>query len=113
MSSSQQASEFFAHYLDGKAAPSKSPKDPSNRKGKGKGKAPADSSDESERIMKLFDQRDKDKDGRVTLEEFLAGRTSETVPILTRRFKQLDRDSDGFWSKSELESASKLKEAGK
>ena len=62
---------------------------------------------------RVFTQRDKDKDGRVTLEEFLAGRTGDTVPTLTRHFKELDRDGDGVWSKSELESASKPKEAVK
>ncbi len=51
----------------------------------------------------LFTRRDVNKDGRVTLAEFLAGRTGPTVPVLTRRFAELDQDRDGDWESEELE----------
>jgi hypothetical protein len=50
----------------------------------------------------LFARRDANKDGKVTLEEFLAGRDGDKRPPLERRFKALDRDGDGTWSASEL-----------
>ncbi|TSA35905.1 MAG: sulfatase [Verrucomicrobiaceae bacterium] len=115
LSSSQQASDFFAHYLDGKPAPTTSPKDPANRKAKGQAKSSAEtkttdgSNGDREKLLKLFDLRDKDKDGRVTLEDFINGRTGPTVPKLTQHFKELDRNGDGVWTQDELESSSKSK----
>ena len=117
---SQQASDYFDYYLDGKTGPARSPKDSANRKekkrsqGKDKAKSTTEAKDgpeQRERLLKLFEQRDVNKDGRVTLEEFIAGRTGPTVPILTRHFKQLDRNGDGFWTKDEIESPSKAKDA--
>jgi hypothetical protein len=48
-------------------------------------------------------------DGKVTLAEFLNGRTGPTVPALEQRFKNYDVDGDGVWTRSELQSASKPK----
>lgn len=50
----------------------------------------------------LFKARDKNGDAKVTWEEFLNGRTGETVPALERRFKARDKDGNGVWESSEL-----------
>ncbi len=51
---------------------------------------------------KLFQQRDKDRDGKVTWEEFLAGRGPDKVPALKKVFAARDRNHNGVWEKSEL-----------
>lgn len=79
-----------------------------------KGEAVAVNSEEQRaNSLTLFDKRDKDKDNRVTLEEFLAGRTGDTVPTLTRRFKELDRNGDGAWTKDEIAAPSQSKDVSK
>ena len=104
---SAAASNYFDYYLEGKRGPAVSPKE----RQKGKVKAAADRGEEREKVVKLFEQREKDNDGRVTLEEFLAGRIGDTVPTLTRRFNEFDRNGDGTWTKNEIATPSKSKEA--
>ncbi len=110
---SAAASNYFDYYLDGKKGPTTSTKDADNRKDRTKGSGKAEATDKIETAavnsdeqransLTLFDKRDKDKDNRVTLEEFLAGRTGDTVPALTRRFKESDRNGDGTWTKDEI-----------
>ena len=50
----------------------------------------------------LFKVRDKNKDGEVTWEEFLNGRSGDSVEPLQRRFKNRDKDGDGIWEASEV-----------
>jgi arylsulfatase A-like enzyme len=50
----------------------------------------------------LFEKRDQDHNGEVTLEEYLNGRTGPTVPNLKKRFEERDKDGDGVWGKSEI-----------
>jgi uncharacterized sulfatase len=113
---SKTAGNYFDFYLEGKKGPTTSPKDSVDRKnrknGKGKGEAKvADRDEVRERLLKLFEQRDVNEDGRVTLKEFIAGRTGPTVPTLTRHFKELDHNGDGVWTRDEIASPSKLKNA--
>jgi arylsulfatase A-like enzyme len=91
---SAAASNFFDYYLE-KLGPSVSPVETDR--------------DAREKELALFDKRDVNKDERVTLIEFLAGRSGSTVPGLTRRFSELDRNADGFWIKDEIASPSKAK----
>lgn len=117
---SKAAGNFFDFYLEGKKGPATSPKDSAHRQdrkgGKGKSKAKgeakaANNNELRERSLQLFEQRDQNQDGRVTLEEFIAGRTGPTVPTLTRHFKELDRNGDGVWTKDEIASPTKSKDA--
>lgn len=94
---SRAAEEYFDWYLDGKrqtATPNVDRKitatDTVTSAGRGLS------------LEELFERRDKNRDGVVSWEEFLNGRTGATVSILKRRFKGLDRDGDGTWEKSEL-----------
>lgn len=86
--------DFFDWYLEGKRgvpavnAPKKTPKKEAKKAGV--------SSEE------LFERRDKDQDGNVTLEEYLTGRTGSVAITLENRFKERDTDHDGVWEKSEL-----------
>ncbi len=87
----KQGNIYFDHYLDGKlqSLPAKA-----NRvKPK---KAPAVAAE------KLFKARDKNKDGQVTLEEFIAGRTGDKVPTITGIFHRRDLNKNGVWEKSEI-----------
>lgn len=95
-SGSATAHRYFDWYLDGKreavdAAPSTTAK-------------PSASGNTRNRISdeELFRRRDADEDGRVTLDEFLNGRTGDVVKPLTTRFNSLDRDQDGHWETSEI-----------
>ncbi len=51
----------------------------------------------------LFVRRDRDRNGEVTWEEYLVGRTGPTVPNLKKRFKARDKDGDGILGKTEIE----------
>ena len=53
--------------------------------------------------QELFRRRDTDKDGNVTLEEFLNGRTGDAEKTLRRRFRQFDRNQNGRWERSEID----------
>jgi len=83
----------YDHYVEGKAAPATSPKAQKER-----AKSPDTAADQ-----KLFDQRDKNQDGKVTWEEFLAGRTGDKIPALEKIFKRRDTNGDGIWERSEIE----------
>ena len=54
-------------------------------------------------LTKLFQLRDQNKDGIVTLEEFIGDPKNRNVPALTKRFKQLDSNKDEELSLDELE----------
>ena len=43
----------------------------------------------------FFIKRDSDKDGRITLSEYIGDPKIRNVPVLTARFKDLDKDKDG------------------
>jgi hypothetical protein len=43
----------------------------------------------------FFRNRDRNKDGAITLEEFIGKPEGRNVPALTKRFKTLDRNGDG------------------
>lgn len=107
--------EYYDFYLDGKPAPETSD---AKEKGEGKSKkmkkapeAKETSKSAALSAADLFELRDVNKDGNVTLGEFLNGRTGPTVPSLELRFKTYDSDGDGFWTRAELPSASNLKGA--
>lgn len=88
---SRAAAGYFDYYLDGKCASTAKPAAPGGKA------AAAGLSAET-----LFALRDKNKDGKVTLEEFIAGRAGDTVKLLEKRFHQFDRDTNGAWEKSEV-----------
>ena len=56
----------------------------------------------AETLTKLFQLRDQNKDGIVTLEEFIGDPKNRNVPALTKRFKQLDSNKDEKLSLDEL-----------
>lgn len=87
----KQGNIFFDHYLDGKLQPR--PKaNPAAMK-------PAPNGPPS---AKLFRARDKNKDGQVTLEEYIAKRTGPQVKTITSIFKRRDLNNNGIWEKSEV-----------
>ncbi|MDB4485572.1 sulfatase-like hydrolase/transferase [bacterium] len=88
---SKQGNIYFDHYLDGKLQP---------RPAKADRPAPPKAAPGKE--AKLFQARDKNKDGQVTLAEFIAGRTGDKVPTITKLFKRRDKNSNGVWEKSEI-----------
>lgn len=83
----KQGNAYFDHYLDGKLQPR-----PQRAAVQKKGQSSA----------QIFKARDKDKDGQVTLEEYIAGRTGEKVPVITRIFHRRDLNKNGLWEKSEI-----------
>jgi hypothetical protein len=97
--SSLAEQNYFKWYLDGqRGAPAKAPPP-------GRPATPGTPDDGRNPVSPatLFTRRDANKDGKVTLEEFLVGRDGDKRPPLERRFKALDRDGDGIWSANELE----------
>lgn len=50
----------------------------------------------------LFKRRDKNKNGFLTLEEYIGNPKNRNVPALTRQFKQLDANHDGRLTLEEL-----------
>jgi len=86
--------QFFDWYLDGKRnipIPTIKTKPAPDAK-------PAPGLSEEE----LFRQRDKNRDGKVTWEEFLAGRGADKVPALKKVFARKDLNQNGVWDKSDL-----------
>lgn len=107
--------EYYDFYLDGKPAPKSSEaKEEAEGEGKPKKRKMKKAAEPKEASKSaasspadLFDLRDVNKDGKVTLPEFLNGRTGPTVPGLEKRFKSYDSDGDEVWTRSESQSASK------
>lgn len=50
----------------------------------------------------IFNRRDKNKDGFLTLEEFIGDPEKRNVPALTRQFKRRDANGDGRLALSEM-----------
>jgi hypothetical protein len=94
---SRAAEQYYSWYLDGKRGDEKKTAPAANAKGGRKEAAKNGPSDEQ-----LFNQRDQNKDGKVTQEEFIAGRT-EKLPQLEDNFKRRDTNGNGIWELSELE----------
>ena len=94
----QAGNRYFDYYLDGKQA--SHPKFPGPKRGtrqttSGQGKRPTGSA--------LLRKRDQDRDGRLTLKEYVGNPAGRNVPALTRQFKARDTDDNGFLTLSELE----------
>jgi uncharacterized sulfatase len=100
--------QYFDWYMDGKrdmATPAidiKSADDPLANSGEVRGaqvkptnrsKTPSDA--------QIFKNRDKDRNGKVTWEEYLNGR-SEKVTAIRKAFERRDLNGDGIWEKSEI-----------
>jgi uncharacterized sulfatase len=91
---SAAGNQYFDHYLDGKTAerPRTPPESSSAKPSRGKKKAgrasPALNPEE------LFQARDTDKDGLVTLKEYIGNPDNRNVPALTKRFEHLDANKD-------------------
>ncbi len=94
-SPSAAAHHYFDWYLDGKR---NSPKPAADAKA-GEKKAPAPNR-KGPSDAQLFRQRDHNKDGIVSWEEYLGGRT-EKVDAIRRVFQRHDTNGNGVWEKSE------------
>ena len=91
---SKAATEYYDWYLDGKRD---APTPTADQKGNRKKAAKTGPSEEQ-----IFAQRDKNQDGKVTWEEFLAGRT-EQVETIRKGFERRDANGDGVWEKTEIQ----------
>lgn len=88
---SRNAAKYFDWYIDGKrGVPKPAPK----KKSVGRTKATS--------FQRSFRQRDFNKDGKVTWEEFLKGREKNEA-IIRRNFKLRDKDGNGIWEKFEIQ----------
>jgi len=93
----QAGDKYFDHYLDGKEAPRPTfPLEAVNTK---KDRPSRRTRPSAAAILK---KRDIDKDGRLTLEEYIGDPKDRNVPALKRQFKARDTNGDGFLSISEL-----------
>jgi len=95
-------SRYFDHYLDGKEA--SHPKFPAQgaraaQIRSARGKRPTGAA--------LLKRRDKDRDGRLTLKEYIGNPSGRNVPALTRQFQARDKDGDGYLTLAELETGRK------
>ena len=54
--------------------------------------------------QKIFQARDRNSDGEITLEEFIGNPDGRNVAALTKRFQQFDADGDGALVIDELKS---------
>lgn len=91
--------QYFNWYLDGKRdipTPSIDMKS-----GPQRGSAPAGEKEDQPGDLAIFTNRDKNRDGVVTWEEFLNNRTNN-VDALKRNFSRRDLDKDGLWERSEV-----------
>lgn len=95
-SPSSIANEYFNWYLDGKR---NMPTPEVDRKA-GKKESVAKKKGPSDDY--IFQQRDRNKDGMVTWEEYLGGRT-EKVDSIRNAFDRRDRNKDGVWLKDEID----------
>lgn len=88
---------YFDHYLDGKEASHPGfPAQPANAK------TPARASRKRPTAASIFKKRDANKDGRLTLDEYIGNPTGRNVAALKRQFKARDKNSDGLLSLTEL-----------
>ncbi|PHR99116.1 MAG: hypothetical protein COA78_25445 [Blastopirellula sp.] len=92
-------SSYFDHYLDGKLA--SHPKFPAEPGAKRQPK-PAAKRKQPRLPADLFKVRDTDQDGFVTLKEFIGNPEVRNVPVLTKRFKQLDTNNDSRLTLDEM-----------
>jgi uncharacterized sulfatase len=79
-------SKYFDFYLEGKPAPPLEDKF-----------SPAKQSSSVTRkrdSQKIYQQRDRNQDGQLTLEELIGDPKTRNVPILTKRFRSLDKNQD-------------------
>ncbi|MFC7336030.1 sulfatase [Haloferula chungangensis] len=88
---SKTAEKYFDWYIDGKRNVTPPKRDE-------KGSEPKE--DSSAANSKLFKQRDANQDGKVTLDEFIGGRTKNRDRI-EQNFKQRDANTNGIWEASE------------
>jgi uncharacterized sulfatase len=90
---------YFDWYLDGKRG------NPAQASGTAPGNLPKKAEPAPPKIsnQELFNRRDANQDGKVTLAEFLGGRDGVRRRPLERRFKTLDRNGDGVWIANEIE----------
>jgi len=88
---------YFDHYLDGKEA-----SHPGFRAQPANAKKPARTSGKRPAAANIFKKRDVNKDGKLTLDEYIGNPTGRNVPALTRQFKTRDRNSDGLLTLAEL-----------
>jgi len=91
---SKAGNAYFDWYLDGKRDAKAPKRGAPKERARAKGDRPTDE--------KIFAQRDTDKDGKVTLEEFIAGRTKQ-VDVITSQFHRRDTNGNGVWEKSEIQ----------
>lgn len=88
-----EANRYFDHYLDGRmATPPPAVTKDSRNKGNGRKRKP----------QTLFRARDRDKDGFVTLAEYIGSPKDRDVPALQRRFRRLDTNGDERLTLEEL-----------
>jgi hypothetical protein len=89
-------SKFYDWYLDGiREAPA------AERPQKSNERKPRTATRRISR-RELFQRRDKNRDGVVTLDEFLNGRTGAVTTALKRSYNALDRNSNGRWESFEI-----------
>ena len=97
-----QGNPYFDFYLDGKPrnrpAPAATPVE-SNRSQS----VPAKES----RAQQIFTARDTNKDGVMTLEEYIGNPKGRNVPALQRNFKRFDKNGDGQVTLIEMEGNAK------
>lgn len=93
-------SNYFDHYLDGR--PSSHPKfkpastDGEKTPGNGHGAVKSPRKALKRRTLKeRLEPRDTDKDGVLTLDEYIGDPAKRNVPALTRKFAEFDHDGDG------------------
>lgn len=73
---------YFDFYLDGKHIPPPA------------GAMTPQATSAGNRNQQLFKSRDKNKDGFMTLEEFIGNPKGRNVPVLTKRFNEWDKNDD-------------------